>query len=181
MRGRLGLPGLRFRKGLLGNARAQGGNERMTGYSWRRGCPDEKRSRCLKRNQRLQAGVAEPGRGEGMEQPSEEPSRPLEALCYGGSSWAGWRATFTRAQRAVQLVVPSLSSSSQCCRKGICSSTEPPKRSLPSLPAVPAQDGVGERGRGQSCRDKAQPGARGRLGAEPGAQGSLDSDPAGGS
>lgn len=30
----------------------------------------------------------------------------------------------------------SLSSSSQFCRKGICSSTEPPRRSLPSLPAA---------------------------------------------
>lgn len=47
------------------------------------------------------------------------------------------RLTFTRCFLCCTLSSSSsssLSSSSQFCRKGICPSTEPPKRSLPSLP-----------------------------------------------
>lgn len=61
----------------------------------------------------------------------------------------GGKRTFTRCFLCCTLSrssSSSLSSSSQFCRKGICSSTEPLRRSLPSLPAAFLPMTGGQRG-----------------------------------
>ena len=95
------------------------------------------------------------GRGDGMEQPSEEPSTPLEALCY-GLPRAGRRAhlhTLLPVLRAVQLVVlVTVIVLAVLQERDLLQHRAAQALSAVLAGRVPALDGVGEMGRGQSCR-----------------------------
>lgn len=116
--------------------------------------------------------------GKGWTRPQRSRRTPPEALCMqGGRPGWGPRAralTFTRCFLCCTLSSSSsssLSSSSQFCRKGICSSTEPPKRSLLSLPAAFLPRTGGQRGC-QSCQTT-------KLGWECAEAGGQEPDPRG--
>lgn len=112
--------------------------ERMTGYSWRRGCPGPKRSRCLKGTRGHSMAGRSQGRwgrdGAALRGAKQAPGGPL--LRGGLLLGRGWRAHLHRCflLRAVQLVVLVTVTSSCSAAGKVCSSTEPraPSASLPA-------------------------------------------------
>lgn len=153
-----GWPGLEIQERTLGNVQAQGGNvERMTGYSWRRGCPGQLDRGASKGTRGHSMAGRSQGRGEGMEQPSEEPSRPLEALCCGAPPGRVSALTFTRCFLCCapsSSSSSSLSSSRSAAGKGSAPAPEPPSALCrPCRPRSCPGRGRGE-GEGQSCRGR---------------------------